>query len=126
MEHQSRMIYKYNECNRNEFPNKEGFRSCLRRLWIRQSGEDEKLHLTYLRSRSGIYQNSRTNFNFKYMIPAGCTKDMEPIDQGLAARIHDRGKKVTSIKGLDKVVQETINKAWIKQVWAEVKRRATE
>ena len=74
----------------------------------------------------GIYLSEFSDkFQF-YLIPAGCTKDMQPIDQGLAARIHDIGKKVTSIKGLDKVVQETINEAWIKQVWAEVKRKATE
>ena len=59
-----------------------------------------------------------------YLIPAGCTKDMQPIDQ--AAQIQDRGKKVISIKWLHRVVQETINEAWIKQVWAEVKRKATE
>ena len=77
--------------------------------------------------RKSIWDLSEFSDKFQfYLIPAGCTKDMQPIDQGLAARIHDRGKKVTSIKGLDKVVQETINEVWIKQVWAEVKRKATE
>ena len=51
---------------------------------------------------------------------------MQPIDQGLAAQIQDRGKKVISIKWLHQVVQDTINEAWIKPVWAEVKRKATE
>ena len=119
------------ERNRNEFPDKEGFRSCLRRLWTRLKVGRTKSFTLHISDqdpyRKSIWDLSEFSDKLQfYLIPAGCTKDMQPIDQGLAARIHDIGKKVTSIKGLDKVVQETINEAWIKQVWAEVKRKATE
>jgi hypothetical protein len=51
-----------------------------------------------------------------YQIPVGCTKAMQPIDQGLAERIQFMGKDVTSIRALHQIVQQTINEAWIKQL----------